>query len=306
MCLHLSILRSDDVLGSRALCRGKSISRSAVFLHSTRLNGEGEINLERRNIVRMRMIDTFPRNERTTSSDVDQFNRLAEIWWDSAGVMWPLHKLNQLRVPFVARAIKRHFGRMAERQNSELQSLKGVTILDIGCGAGLLSEAMAAEGATVTGVDPAARSIAIARQHAAANHLDIEYIEGSIEQVGSRTFDVVLNMEVVEHVEDLEGFMRLCSEAVAPGGLEIVATLNRNLKSFLFAIIGAEYVLRWLPRGTHDWRKFVTPTELNVLLRRSDLEPLKSAGVSVNPLTRTYQVVEDLSVNYMIVAARHD
>ncbi len=254
----------------------------------------------------MRMINTFPSNERTTSSDVDQFNRLAEIWWDSAGVMWPLHKLNQLRVPFVARAIKRHFGRMAERQNSELQSLKGVTILDIGCGAGLLSEAMAAEGATVTGVDPAARSISIARQHAAANHLDIEYIEGSIEQVGSRTFDVVLNMEVVEHVEDLEGFMRLCSEAVAPGGLEIVATLNRNLKSFLFAIIGAEYVLRWLPRGTHDWRKFVTPTELNVLLRRSDLEPLKSAGVSVNPLTRTYQVVEDLSVNYMIVAARHD
>ena len=195
---------------------------------------------------------------------------------------------------------------MSDRENSESQSLKGVTILDIGCGAGLLSEAMAAQGATVTGVDPAGRSIAIARQHAAAAHLDIEYIEGSIEQVGARTFDVVLNMEVIEHVEDLEGFMRLCSQAVAPGGLEIVATLNRNLKSFLFAIIGAEYVLRWLPRGTHDWRKFVTPSELSVLLRKSNLEPLNSAGVSVNPLTRAYRVVEDLSVNYMIVAARHD
>ena len=252
------------------------------------------------------MTDSLARTKTTSNVEVDQFNRFAETWWDANGIMWPLHKLNQLRVPFVVQSIKEHFGKVSGYKNLEPQVLNGVTILDIGCGAGLLSEAMAAQGATVTGVDPAGRSIAIARQHAAASHLDIEYIEGSIEQVGARTFDVVLNMEVIEHVEDLEGFMRLCSQAVAPGGLEIVATLNRNLKSFLFAIIGAEYVLRWLPRGTHDWRKFVTPTELSVLLRKSNLEPLNSAGVSVNPLTRAYRVVEDLSVNYMIVAARHD
>lgn len=275
-------------------------------MHPTQQDGVGEINLERPSFVLSPMTATLPKTESMSAFEVDRFNRLAETWWDSAGVMWPLHKLNLLRVPFVAHAIKEHFGGMADRENSESQGLKGLTVLDIGCGAGLLSEAMAAQGATVTGVDPAGRSIAIARQHAAASHLDIEYIEGSIEQVGARTFDVVLNMEVIEHVEDLEGFMRLCSQAVAPGGLEIVATLNRNLKSFLFAIIGAEYVLRWLPRGTHDWRKFVTPTELSVLLRKSNLEPLNSAGVAVNPLTRAYRVVEDLSVNYMIVAARHD
>ena len=191
------------------------------------------------------MTDSLARTESTTNFEVDQFNRFAETWWDANGMMWPLHKLNQLRVPFVVQSIKEHFGKVSGYKNLEPQVLNGVTILDIGCGAGLLSEAMAAQGATVTGVDPAGRSIAIARQHAAAAHLDIEYIEGSIEQVGVRTFDVALNMEVIEHVEDLEGFMRLCSQAVAPGGLEIVATLKRNRKSFIFAIIGAEYVLRW-------------------------------------------------------------
>ena len=263
----------------------------------------GPINLDRTKLVEksMTILPAFLKAQRPKAGPIDQFERLAETWWDSAGVMWPLHKLNQLRVPFVARAIEQHYAR-----GSDSLSLKGLTILDIGCGGGLLSEAMAALGATVTGVDPARRSIVIARQHAASSGLKIEYIEGSIEAVRGRVFDVVLNMEVVEHVEDLGGFMSLCNAAVAPNGLQIVATLNRNLKSFLFAIVGAEYLLRWLPRGTHDWRKFVTPTELNVLLIKSNLEPLNSAGVSVDPLTRAYRVVEDLSVNYMIVAARHD
>ena len=254
---------------------------------------------------RNRMTASHTSTRLQPASDIDQFNRLAETWWDPKGIMWPLHKLNELRVPFVVDAIIQHCERVNPPHQSPAQTLKGLTILDIGCGAGLLSEAMAKQGATVTAVDPAPRSIDIARQHAAANQLSIEYIEGGIEQVAGRTFDVVLNMEVVEHVMDLTSFMARCNAAVAPGGLEIVATLNRNLKSFFFAIIGAEYVMRWLPKGTHHWRQFVTPAELTALLQQDGLTPIRNAGVSVNPLTRVYRVTNDISVNYMILAARH-
>jgi 2-polyprenyl-6-hydroxyphenyl methylase/3-demethylubiquinone-9 3-methyltransferase len=164
---------------------------------------------------------------------------------------------------------------------------------------------MAELGATVTGVDPAARNILIARQHAQQSKLDIEYLEGSIEVVAGRCFDVVLNMEVVEHVEDLKAFMSACNRAVAPGGLEIVATLNRNIRSFVFAILGAEYILGWLPKGTHQWRKFVTPTELKRLLAADALQTFDQAGVSVNPFTRAYRVSKDTRVNYMLLATRH-
>ena len=228
--------------------------------------------------------------------ELDQFNGLADAWWDASGPMWPLHKLNHLRAPFVQQSIQTHFG---------ADSLEGITILDIGCGAGLLSEAMAELGATVTGVDPATRNILIARQHAQQSNLNIEYLEGSIEVVAGRCFDVVLNMEVVEHVEDLKAFMSACNQAVAPGGLEIVATLNRNIRSFVFAILGAEYILRWLPKGTHQWRKFVTPTELKRLLAADALQTFDQAGVSVNPFTRAYRVSKDTRVNYMLLATRH-
>ena len=228
--------------------------------------------------------------------ELDQFNGLAGVWWDASGPMWPLHKLNHLRAPFVQQSIQTHFG---------ADSLEGITILDIGCGAGLLSEAMAELGATVTGVDPATRNILIARQHAQQSNLNIEYLEGSIEVVANRCFDVVLNMEVVEHVEDLKAFMSACNQAVAPGGLEIVATLNRNIRSFVFAILGAEYILRWLPKGTHQWRKFVTPTELKRLLAADALQTFDQAGVSVNPFTRAYRVCKDTRVNYMVLATRH-
>jgi 2-polyprenyl-6-hydroxyphenyl methylase/3-demethylubiquinone-9 3-methyltransferase len=228
--------------------------------------------------------------------EIDQFNGLADVWWDAGGPMWPLHKLNNLRAPFVQQAIQTHFG---------ADSLKGITILDIGCGAGLLAEAMATLGATVTGVDPAVRNILIARQHAQQSKLNIEYLEGSIEVIEGRCFDVVLNMEVVEHVEDLIAFMAACNRAVAPGGLEIVATLNRNIRSFIFAIVGAEYILGWLPKGTHQWRKFVTPTELTRLLAADKLKTFDQAGVSVNPFTRAYRVSKDTRVNYMLLAARH-
>jgi 2-polyprenyl-6-hydroxyphenyl methylase/3-demethylubiquinone-9 3-methyltransferase len=233
------------------------------------------------------------------TSEVDRYNRLAQTWWDPSGPMWPLHRLNALRVPYVTEAVARHFGRTgAERP------LQGLTVLDIGCGAGLLSEAMARAGATVTGVDPAERNIAIASAHAAEHGLSIEYIHGTIGSVDGRQFDVVLNMEVVEHVENLPGFLYACCQRVAWDGMQILATLNRNPKSWLFAIVGAEYVLRWLPRGTHLWRKFVTPRELTGMLESSKLEIAATAGVSINPLTRAYSITSDTSVNYMVVATK--
>lgn len=232
-------------------------------------------------------------------AEVDRYNRLAQTWWDPEGAMWPLHRLNALRVPYVLDEVRSHF----ERSDDE-RPLAELTVLDIGCGAGLLSEAMAKAGARVTGVDPAERNIAIATAHAAQSQLDIEYIHGTIGDVDGRQFDVVLNMEVVEHVEELPGFMYACCQRVARGGMQIIATLNRNPKSWLFAIVGAEYVLRWLPRGTHQWRKFVRPDEMTAMLGSAGLEIRSSAGVSINPLTRAYRVTGDTSVNYMLVAAK--
>ena len=213
--------------------------------------------------------------------------------------MWPLHRLNALRAPFVTDAVGAHFGRRLSEQ-----PLQDLTILDIGCGAGLLSEAMARAGARVTGVDPAERNITIAAAHAREQNLDIEYIHGTIGTVEGRQFDVVLNMEVVEHVENLPGFLYACGQRVARGGMQLVATLNRNPKSWLFAIVGAEYVLRWLPRGTHQWRKFVKPQELRAMLNASGLEVESAAGVAINPFTRGYRITSDTSVNYMLVATR--
>ncbi|EAQ97159.2 bifunctional 2-polyprenyl-6-hydroxyphenol methylase/3-demethylubiquinol 3-O-methyltransferase UbiG [Congregibacter litoralis] len=236
-----------------------------------------------------------------SAEEIKRYNALAATWWDPKGPMWPLHRLNALRVPFVVEAVSEHFGLKTSQA-----PLKGLTVLDIGCGAGLLSEAMARAGAVVTAVDPAQRNIAIAMEHAAAEDLAIEYIHGDIDSVAHRQFDVVLNMEVVEHVENLDAFMASCGACVAGGGVQIVATLNRNFKSWLFAIIGGEYVLRWLPKGTHQWRKFVTPEETRRMLTAAGLTPLKSAGVAVNPFTRSYSLTDDTSVNYMIVAARHD
>lgn len=227
--------------------------------------------------------------------EVNQFDALADVWWDDTGVMWPLHKLNQLRVPFISDAIHRHF---------RCSSLAELTVLDIGCGAGLLSEAMARLGAAVTGVDPAPRNIAMAKRHAKAEHLPIEYLEGDINEVKERVFDVVLNMEVIEHVDDLSGFMQACNAVVAPGGLHIVATLNRNLKSLVVAIVGAEYVLGWLPKGTHQWRQFVKPKELRSFLTDAGLSVLSEAGVAVNPFNRAYRITQNTSVNYMMVAER--
>ncbi len=236
----------------------------------------------------------------TNPDEISRFNELALTWWDPQGPMWPLHKLNRIRTPFIVEALSRE-GLAREETEYPLQGLR---VLDIGCGAGLLSESMAALGASVVGVDPAERNIAIARQHARDGGLDIDYREGSVETLDESGFDVVLNMEVVEHVDHLQTFMERCCQLTRPGGVQFLATINRNPLSWLVAIIGAEYVLRWLPRGTHQWHKFVKPGEATDMLREGGLDVLTCRGVSVNPVTRVYKVTEFTGVNYLLAARK--
>lgn len=234
-------------------------------------------------------------------AEIVRYNALAAQWWQADGPMWPLHKLNALRAPYVVARVCEELQLPAESS----QPLHGLRILDIGCGAGLLSEAMARQGAQVTGIDPAERNIAIAREHAIQQGLTIDYRVGALEAlVDEPVFDVVLNMEVVEHVEGLRDFMALSCAHVRPGGLQFVATLNRNPLSFVVAIVGAEYILRWLPRGTHQWRKFVKPAELDGMLVAGGQTVLDRRGVSVNPFTRGYSLTDFLGVNYMLVSRR--
>jgi 2-polyprenyl-6-hydroxyphenyl methylase/3-demethylubiquinone-9 3-methyltransferase len=236
----------------------------------------------------------------TNPDEISRFNELAVTWWDPQGPMWPLHKLNSIRLPFIVEALSRE-GLSSKEDESPL---RGLRVLDIGCGAGLLSESMAALGASVVGVDPAERNIAIAREHARKGGLDIDYREGSVEALEQSEFDVVLNMEVVEHVDELQTFMQRCCQLTRPGGMQFLATINRNPLSWLVAIVGAEYVLRWLPRGTHQWHKFVKPGEATDMLRDGGLDVLTCRGVSVNPITRGYKVTEFTGVNYMLAARK--
>lgn len=235
------------------------------------------------------------------AAEIERFNALAETWWDSQGPMWPLHELNRARAPYVAQAVAGHFGRSLVRR----RPLDGLRVLDIGCGGGLLSEAMARQGATVTGVDPAQRNISIARAHARSSGLEIDYRVGAVEDIDLPPVDIVLNMEVVEHVDNLPDFMARCCALTRPGGLQFVATINRNPLSWLVAIVGAEYVLRSLPLGTHQWRKFVTPSETADLLATGGLSVIEQRGVAVNPLTRSCSVTDFTGVNYMLAAARY-
>lgn len=215
--------------------------------------------------------------------------------------MWPLHKLNDLRAPYVIKQICTHLA----IELTGPQPLAGLSVLDIGCGAGLLSEAMAKRGAEVTAIDPAERNIAIAQTHAKSRGLAIDYRVGSVDALHSfEQFDVVLNMEVVEHVDNLPGFLASCCAHTRPGGLQFIATINRTFISWAVAIIGAEYILRWLPKGTHQWRKFVRPAEISALLEQHRHTTLVQTGVSINPLTRHYRLADYLGVNYMLAARR--
>jgi 2-polyprenyl-6-hydroxyphenyl methylase/3-demethylubiquinone-9 3-methyltransferase len=235
-------------------------------------------------------------------AEVERFSALAAEWWNPRGKMAPLHKFNPVRLGYIRDIACRRFGRDPKR----LDCLKGLRVLDIGCGGGLLSEPLARLGAEMVGADPAEANIEAARVHAATGGLAIDYRATTAEalaEAGER-FDIVLAMEVVEHVADVNLFVALTGAMVKPGGVMIAATLNRTLKSFALAIVGAEYVLRWLPRGTHQWDKFVTPNELEIALERAGLRLIDETGVVYNPLADRWRLAADMDVNYMLTAER--
>ena len=235
-------------------------------------------------------------------AEVARFSALADEWWDYGGKMGMLHKFNPVRLGFIKDAACRRF----ERDPKRLDSLTGLRFLDIGCGGGILSEPIARLGATVVGADPAAPNIEAAKLHAAGQGLSIDYRATTAEALADagERFDVVLAMEVVEHVADMPLFVRRCAEMVKPGGLMITATLNRTLKAFALAIVGAEYVLGWLPRGTHQWDKFVTPNELEIALEKSGLRMIDETGVIYNLIADRWQMSSDMDVNYMLTAEK--
>jgi 2-polyprenyl-6-hydroxyphenyl methylase/3-demethylubiquinone-9 3-methyltransferase len=232
--------------------------------------------------------------------EVARFSRLAGQWWDPHGPMAALHKFNPVRLAYIRDRAAAHF----DREPTRLDSLAGLRILDIGCGGGILCEPLARLGAAVVGADPSENNIAAARRHAAQSGLTIDYRSTTAEalaQAGER-FDLVLAMEVVEHVADVGLFVELAAGMVKPGGLLFVATLNRTAKSFALAIVGAEYILRWLPRGTHQWDKFVTPNELEIAIEQTGLHIIGETGVIYNLLADRWQLGADMEVNYMMVA----
>ena len=234
--------------------------------------------------------------------EVEHYSGLAETWWDPEGPFRPLHALNAFRVEYLLERLATRFGRDAEAE----RPLAGLSVLDVGCGGGILSESMARLGAKVTGIDVVEKNIAIARLHAERNGKTIDYrhtAAGALADTG-KTFDIVLNMEVVEHVADLDAFMRDCGRLTRPGGTMAVSTINRTPKSWLFAIVGAEYVLRLLPRGTHRWSMFRKPAEVEACLEDSGLALDELTGVAMNPLTFKFRLTRSLAVNYMLLASR--
>lgn len=235
-------------------------------------------------------------------AEVARFDRLASEWWDPKGKMRPLHSFNPVRLAYLLDTIAEHFG----RDTRQGKPLAGLTLLDIGCGGGLLCEPMARLGASVTGLDPAPTNIEVAKIHAARSGLEIDYRAVTAEALTGQGagFDIVLAMEVVEHVPDVAAFVRTATSLVKPRGLFVAATLNRTLRSFALAIVGAEYVLRWLPVGTHSWDKFVTPQELEDATVRGGLRVFERQGVRYNPLGDRWELTRDMAVNYMIAAER--
>jgi 2-polyprenyl-6-hydroxyphenyl methylase / 3-demethylubiquinone-9 3-methyltransferase len=236
--------------------------------------------------------------------EVEQFARLGAQWWNPRGPMAALHKFNPVRLGYIRNQATAHFS----HDPKKLDCLSGLRILDIGCGGGILSEPLARLGAQVVGADPSEENIAVAAGHAKECGISVDYRATTAEDLAAQgeQFDVVLAMEVVEHVTNVEEFVATCASMVKPGGLMIAATLNRTMKSFALAIVGAEYILRWLPRGTHQWDKFVTPEELERALVAGGLRVIAERGVIYNLLADRWQLSDDMDVNYMMVAARED
>jgi 2-polyprenyl-6-hydroxyphenyl methylase/3-demethylubiquinone-9 3-methyltransferase len=248
------------------------------------------------------MVTEKTRASSVDTAEVERFSRHAADWWNPHGPMAALHKFNPVRLAYVRDQATACF----DRDPRKLDCLKGLRMLDIGCGGGILSEPLARLGADMTGADPSEDNIAVARDHAREAGIVIDYRATTAEDLAAagERFDIVLAMEVVEHVADVDAFLETCTTMVKPGGLMIAATLNRTLKSFALAIVGAEYVLRWLPRGTHQWDKFVKPEELERAIERGGLQVIGERGVIYNPFADRWQLSSDMDVNYMLAARR--
>ena len=227
--------------------------------------------------------------------EIDKFSKMADEWWDPEGKFKPLHKFNPIRIKYIKENIINNF-----KLKNKFRPLSGINILDIGCGGGLLSEPMSRMGANVTGIDASDKNIKIAKLHSKKNKLKINYLCSSPEKLKiKKKFDVILNMEIVEHVEDIDFFLMSCSKLLKKNGLMFVATINKTLKSYVFAIVGAEYILRWLPIGTHEWEKFVKPEDLKKILLKYDLSLNKLDGMNFNVIKDEWNISADLSVNYI-------
>ena len=234
-------------------------------------------------------------NNTINKEEIEKFNNMAEEWWDPEGKFKPLHKFNPIRIEYIKNNILKEFN--ITKKNKPLNNLE---ILDIGCGGGLLSEPMSRLGGNVTGIDASSKNINIAKVHADKNNLNINYICTSPEKLKSKKkYDVILNIEVVEHVDDINLFINSCSSLLKKNGIMFVATINKTLKSYLFAIIGAEYVLNWLPVGTHDWFKFVDPKELNLICRKNTLQLLDLKGMKFNIIQNEWNISNNTDVNYI-------
>jgi 2-polyprenyl-6-hydroxyphenyl methylase/3-demethylubiquinone-9 3-methyltransferase len=248
------------------------------------------------------MIHATKTNTTIDPAEIAKFSAMADEWWDPRGKFKPLHKFNPVRLAYIRDWALRHFS----RSETVRHPLEGLSVLDIGCGGGLLTEPLTRLGASVTGIDIGERNISIARLHAERSGLAIAYRDMTAEQLVAEGagFDIVLNMEVVEHVDNVPLYMRSCAELVAPGGLLFSATINRTARALAFAKFGAEYVLRWLPRGTHDWNRFLTPDELRVLIARNGLRLVDETGVVFHPLADEWRRSGDMGINYMLLAER--
>ncbi len=242
------------------------------------------------------------RKDSVDPAEVARFEKIAATWWDETGPMKTLHRFNPLRLAFIRDAACARFG----RDIRAARPLDGLTAIDVGCGGGVLSEPLARLGATMTGLDPAPTNVAVARLHAERVGLAVDYRDETVEAVAAsgEIFDMVLSMEVVEHVADVKAFVAACASLVKPGGLLVMATLNRTLKSFALAIVGAEYILGWLPKGTHSWDKFVTPKELTDAIETNGLRVIREQGVVYSPFADEWRLSRDTDVNYMVLAER--
>ena len=257
-----------------------------------------------------RPADTQADRGSVDAAEIARFDRLAADWWSPAGPMRPLHRMNPVRIAWLCHHIAAHFppadGDGPPRDPALADALTGLRILDIGCGGGILSESLARLGASVTGLEPSGPNRAVAQTHAEANGLTIDYRADTAEAMAAagHVYDVVCSMEVVEHVVDPAAFIATSCAMVRPGGLFFASTLNRTLKSFALAIIGAEYILRWTPQGTHQWEKFITPDELAGYVDAGGLRPFDKTGVVFNPLFGAWRLSGDIDVNYMLAARR--